>query len=134
MKKFFKSVALMLVLCMTLAFAPACGEKPSAAGTVSGDYKPVTAKAEQTKIEEAINMFVATPYETLDGEKGKLTEEKDNLKITFKRREITDIIGDTLTNNEVAEYFYYCLQRTDMLEEWRRMYSEVGSDDEAGNA
>lgn len=74
MKKFFKSVALMLVLCMTLAFAPACGEKPSAAGTVSGDYKPVTAKAEQTKIEEAINMFVATPYETLDGEKGKLTE------------------------------------------------------------
>lgn len=67
-------------------------------------------------------------------EKGKLTEEKDNLKITFKRREITDIIGDTLTNNEVAEYFYYCLQRTDMLEEWRRMYSEVGPDDEAGNA
>lgn len=110
-------------------------------------YTPIIRKNEKHDESQPIQTAEAdhtgTPEEQPDiapetapqlSEKGKLTEEKDNLKITFKRREITDIIGDTLTNNEVAEYFYYCLQRTDMLEEWRRMYSEVGSDDEAGNA
>lgn len=110
-------------------------------------YTPIIRKDEKhdepQPIQTAEANHVGTPEEQPDiapetapqlSEKGKLTEEKDNLKITFKRREITDIIGDTLTNNEVAEYFYYCLQRMDMLEEWRRMYSEGGSDDEAGNA
>lgn len=110
-------------------------------------YTPIIRKDEKHDEPQSIQTAEAdhtgTPVEQPDiapetapqlSEKEKLTEEKDNSKITFKRREITDIIGDTLSNNEVAEYFYYCLQRTDMLEEWRRMYSEGGSDNESGNA
>ncbi|MBP0982092.1 MAG: ParB/RepB/Spo0J family partition protein [Oscillospiraceae bacterium] len=72
-----------------------------------------------------------TPQST---EKKIMPEENSESKITFKRREITDLIGDELSNDEIAEYFYYCLQRTDMLEEWRSAYSEGECDESTENA
>ena len=72
-----------------------------------------------------------TPQST---EKKIMPEENSESKITFKRREITDLIGDELSNDEIAEHFYYCLQRTDMLEEWRSAYSESECGENAENA
>lgn len=43
-------------------------------------------------------------------------------EITLKRKEVTEIIGDELTNDEISEFFYFCLQKSDFLSEWRKMY------------
>ena len=56
------------------------------------------------------------------------TEKKKSLpnqyakKITLQRKEVTEIIGDELTNDEISEFFYFCLQKSDFLSEWRKMY------------
>lgn len=47
---------------------------------------------------------------------------KSNAKITFKRKEITAIIGDELTNDEIADFFYFCLQNQhDLLGKWQEL-------------
>lgn len=51
-------------------------------------------------------------------------------KITLKRSEVTEIIGDELTNDEIAEFFYYCLQQKSVLEEWHRLFSENNAEPE----
>lgn len=45
-------------------------------------------------------------------------------KITIMRKEVTDIIGDKLNNDEISEFFYYCLQNRDILLEWHKIYTE----------
>lgn len=67
-------------------------------------------------------------------EKKKTTANQYAKKITLKRKEVTEIIGDELTNDEISEFFYFCLQRNDMLEEWRRVYSEGKCGESAENA
>lgn len=57
-------------------------------------------------------------------EKKKQTANQFGKKITLKRKEVTDLIGDELTNDEISEYFYFCLQRTDIFEEWCELNSE----------
>ena len=60
------------------------------------------------------------------------TVKKPSRQITLQRKEVTQLIGDELTNEEISEYFYFCLQRKDILEEWHKMYTEGKSD--GGNA
>ncbi len=52
------------------------------------------------------------------------TVKKPSRQITLQRKEVTQLIGDELTNEEISEYFYFCLQRKDILEEWHKMYTE----------
>ena len=55
-------------------------------------------------------------------------------KITLQRKEVTEIIGDELTNDEISEFFYFCLQKSDFLSEWRKMYLESQDEINAGTA
>lgn len=59
-----------------------------------------------------------------DTEKKKPSRNQFSKKITLQRKEVTQIIGDELTNDEISEYFYFCLQNRNMLIEWRKMYTE----------
>lgn len=59
-----------------------------------------------------------------DTEKKKPSRNRFSKKITLQRKEVTQIIGDELTNDEISEYFYFCLQNRNMLIEWRKMYTE----------
>ena len=56
------------------------------------------------------------------------TVKKPSRQITLQRKEVTQLIGDELSNEEISEYFYFCLQRKDILEEWHKMYTEGKSD------
>lgn len=56
-----------------------------------------------------------------DTEKKKSSANQYSKKITLQRKEVTDIIGDELTNDEISEFFYFCLQKSDYLSEWRKM-------------
>ncbi len=42
-------------------------------------------------------------------------------KITLNRKEVVEIIGDKLTNDEISEYLFFCLQHEELLDEWRQM-------------
>lgn len=56
-----------------------------------------------------------------DTEKKKSSSNQYSKKITLQRKEVTEIIGDELTNDEISEFFYFCLQKSDYLAEWRKM-------------
>lgn len=43
--------------------------------------------------------------------------------VKLKRKEVTDIIGDDFTNEEIAEFFYFCLQRSNLFDEWYQLHS-----------
>ena len=58
----------------------------------------------------------------------KQTVKKPSKQITLRRKEVTQLIGDELSNEEISEYFYFCLQRRDILEEWHKMYTEGKTD------
>lgn len=58
----------------------------------------------------------------------KQTVKKPSKQITLQRKEVTQLIGDELSNEEISEYFYFCLQRRDILEEWHKMYTEGKTD------
>lgn len=58
----------------------------------------------------------------------KHTMKKSFKHITLQRKEVTQLIGDELSNEEISEYFYFCLQRRDILEEWHKMYTEGKTD------
>lgn len=55
---------------------------------------------------------------------------KPSAKITFKRKEITDVIGDDLSNDEIAEFFYFCLQKSDFMREWRKIHQDSEQPDD----
>lgn len=56
-------------------------------------------------------------------EKKKSKSSACGKKITIKRAEITQVIGEKLTNDEIAEYFFYCIQQRDLLEKWYSIYN-----------
>lgn len=56
-------------------------------------------------------------------EKKKPNAKQFSKKITLNRSEVTEIIGDELTNDEIAEFFYYCLQQKDILTQWHESYA-----------
>ena len=58
----------------------------------------------------------------------KQTVKKPSKQITLRRKEVTQLIGDELSNEEISEYFFFCLQRRDILEEWHKMYTEGKTD------
>lgn len=89
-----------------------------------------SAESEETHADTEINP------QSPNSEKKKTTANQFSKKITLQRKEVTDIIGSELTNDEISEYFYFCLQNRDMLMEWRKMYldsqqdtGEVSADD-----
>ena len=67
-------------------------------------------------------------------EKKKSSPNQYAKKITLQRKEVTEIIGDELTNDEISEFFYFCLQKSDFLSEWRKMYLESQDEINAGTA
>ncbi|MBP0984078.1 MAG: hypothetical protein J6A19_10175 [Oscillospiraceae bacterium] len=79
--------------------------------------------SQQTSTAHTINpeQHITQPNIT---EKKKTTANQYAKKITLKRKEVTEIIGDELTNDEISEFFYFCLQKPDVLNEWRRMYQQ----------
>ena len=54
-------------------------------------------------------------------------------KITLNRKEVVGIIGDELTNDEISEYLFFCLQHEDLLEEWRQMMSDEDISEDISN-
>ena len=68
------------------------------------------------------------PAENSTPAKPKHNVKKPSKQITLQRKEVTQLIGDELSNEEISEYFYFCLQRRDILEEWHKMYTEGKTD------
>ena len=83
-----------------------------------GEKTPIPEAAEECA-EPAENSAPAAP---------KQTAKKPSKQITLQRKEVTQLIGDELSNEEISEYFYFCLQRRDILEEWHKMYTEGKTD------
>ena len=88
---------------------------------------------------EIVEGIVEQDGETAENQAGSAISEKKTSsksfgkKITLKRKEVTDIIGDELSNDEISDYFYFCLQRADILEEWRKLSSNEISDEDTEN-
>lgn len=70
----------------------------------------------------------AEPAENSAPAEPKQTVKKPSKHITLQRKEVTQLIGDELSNEEISKYFYFCLQRRDILEEWHKMYTEGKTD------
>ena len=70
----------------------------------------------------------AEPAENSAPAEPKQTVKKPSKQITLQRKEVTQLIGDELSNEEISKYFYFCLQRRDILEEWHKMYTEGKTD------
>ena len=70
----------------------------------------------------------AEPAENSAPAEPKQTVKKPSKQITLQRKEVTQLIGDELSNEEISKYFYFCLQRRDFLEEWHKMYTEGKTD------
>ena len=70
----------------------------------------------------------AEPAENSAPAEPKQTVKKPSKQITLQRKEVTQLIGDELSNEEISEYLYFCLQRRDILEEWHKMYTEGKTD------
>ena len=70
----------------------------------------------------------AEPAENSAPAEPKQTVKKPSKQITLQRKDVTQLIGDELSNEEISEYFYFCLQRRDILEEWHKMYTEGKTD------
>lgn len=75
-----------------------------------------------TKTTESHDSAVPAPKPPQNTEKKKSSSNQYSKKITLQRKEVTQIIGDELTNDEISEFFYFCLQKSDFLSEWRKMY------------
>ena len=85
---------------------------------ICGEKAPVPETTEECA-EPAENSAPAAPKQTV---------KKPSKQITLRRKEVTQLIGDELSNEEISEYFYFCLQRRDILEEWHKMYTEGKTD------
>ena len=70
----------------------------------------------------------AEPAENSAPAEPKQTVKKPSKQITLQRKEVTQLIGDELSNEEISKYFYFFLQRRDILEEWHKMYTEGKTD------
>lgn len=75
-----------------------------------------------TKTTESHDSAVPVPKPPQNTEKKKSSSNQYSKKITLQRKEVTQIIGDELTNDEISDFFYFCLQKSDFLSEWRKMY------------
>lgn len=42
-------------------------------------------------------------------------------KITLNRKEVTEIIGEDMSNDDISEFFYFCLQHGELLDEWKKL-------------
>ncbi len=53
-------------------------------------------------------------------------------KITLNRQEVTEIIGEDMSNDDISEFFYFCLQHEELLDEWKKLTNsgENTSEDE----
>lgn len=76
--------------------------------------------SQNTGVESKIDKAAHTPNS--NNTEKKKSSNLYSKKITLQRSEVTNIIGDELSNDDIAEFFYFCLQKTDVIEEWREMY------------
>ena len=81
--------------------------------------KVTSPEATEERAEPAENSAPAEPKQTV---------KKPSKQITLQRKEVTQLIGDELSNEEISKYLYFCLQRRDILEEWHKMYTEGKTD------
>lgn len=58
----------------------------------------------------------------------KSASSSQSKRITLSRKEIVGIIGDELSNEEISEYLFFCLQHEELFEEWRQMVDNDESD------
>lgn len=82
-------------------------------------------------IHEEISEDSTEKENTLSSEKAISPKPKGTKgnKIMLKRKEVTDIIGDEMSNEEILEYLYYCLQKPELMREWYNLYSGSEPDD-----
>ncbi len=57
----------------------------------------------------------------LHPKKSAVSVKSSEKAIKLARSEITDIIGDDYSNDDITEFFYFCLQRSDLLAEWKKL-------------
>lgn len=56
-------------------------------------------------------------------EKKNISKEAETSYIRFNYEEIAEIVGDSLSFDEVEEFLFYCLQRQDFIDEWQELYN-----------
>lgn len=60
--------------------------------------------------------------ELLTPHKDKEKAPADNSKkITLNIQEVTEIIGEDMSNDDISEFFYFCLQHEKLLDEWKKL-------------
>lgn len=55
-------------------------------------------------------------------EKENIPIDKPDTSITLNYKEVAEIIGDELSADEISEYLFFCLQRSDFLDEWKALF------------
>lgn len=104
-------------------------------GLVLEDKPKLKISAEQAGelVNELGDMQYATSKKVLEILSPKKSAENapaaNSKKITLNRKEVTDIIGEDMSNDDISEFFYFCLQHEELLDEWRQL-AEAESDEE----
>lgn len=83
-------------------------------------------------VNELGEMQYATSKKVLELLSPKKSDENapaKNKKITLDRKEVTDIIGEDMTNDDISEFFYFCLQRDGLLDEWQQFVEAESNKD-----
>lgn len=58
-------------------------------------------------------------------EKENAPEKEHTADITLKYNEVAEIIGDQFSVDQISEYLFFCLQRSDFIDEWKALYSDM---------
>ena len=100
-------------------------------GLVLEDKSKLKISADQANelVNELGDMQYVTPKKVLELLSPRKSAEKNApaAKITLSRKEVTEIIGEDMSNDDISEFFYFCLQHEELLDEWRQL-AEAESD------
>lgn len=70
----------------------------------------------------------ATPREIT--KKENVSDKNPAADITLNYNEVAEIIGDELSPDQISEYLFFCLQRSDFVDEWKALYADMDQDEE----
>ena len=94
-------------------------------GLVLEDKPKLKISAEQANelVNELGDMQYVTSKKVLELLSPRKSAEKNApaAKITLSRKEVTEIIGEDMSNDDISEFFYFCLQHEELLDEWRQL-------------
>ena len=100
-------------------------------GLVLEDKSKLKISADQANelVNELGDMQYVTSKKILELLSPRKSAEKNApaAKITLSRKEVTEIIGEDMSNDDISEFFYFCLQHEELLDEWRQL-AEAESD------